>query len=222
MDLQRVLESVSEACKRAGRQSSEVEILPVSKGQTTQTILSALKTPEFPQRLGENYFQELSTKKLDLAILHPKLEWHYLGALQSRKLAELAPAVHTIHSVSRIKELERFVSLALESIPYIYVQFNVSGESSKGGFNPEEGLRVKEKIEELGLGKKLKGLMTLASPLENVGESLVRREFSLLRQLRDKFFPNKGLSMGMSSDFPIAIEEGATCIRLGTVLFGAR
>lgn len=221
MSLDSVFKIIESACERSGRKISEVQLLPVSKGQSVENILKKLSDPRFPRSLGENYFQELSTKK-KLLLESCKIEWHYLGNLQSRKIVEIASAVHTIHSVSRVKELEMIAKLELINIPYIYLQFNVSKELTKSGFDLGEAERVKELSLSLGLEKNLVGLMTMASPLKNNNESQVRKEFASLRKIRDQFFPGLGLSMGMSADAHLAIEEGSSCVRIGTQLFGVR
>jgi pyridoxal phosphate enzyme (YggS family) len=221
MAWQNVLEKIQLASEKAGRNFQDIEVLPVSKSQSVENIISHLNQKNFPQKLGENYFDELSNKKKEIE-KNFSVEWHFLGRLQSRKIIDISRAVHTVHSVSRIKELERISLLELRQIPYVYLQINVSNETSKGGFGFEEGNQLKEKIEELDLGKKLKGVMTLASPLSKAGEKQVRKEFAMLRNFRDQFFSNSGLSMGMSDDFLLAIEEGSTCIRLGSIIFGAR
>lgn len=206
---------IEAAAQRSGRKASDVHILPVSKSQTIERLKVALAEKGFPQRLGENYFQELQDKQ---AALKGAIEWHFIGPLQSRKVEEIAQRVSFIHSVCREKELKLLRGTTVKFL----LQVNTSGEGQKNGVPPAELPQLLQTIADLGLTSQCVGLMCLPSPLEEVGEKALRKEFALLRRLRDKELPHGGLSMGMSGDFELAIEEGSTWVRVGSLLFGAR
>ena len=213
-----------ETLKNAGRSLGEVQILPVSKTRSAEELIPWLNVGGFPQILGENYFSELEEKRVALKGQFPHLCWHFIGPLQSRKIPDLCKVASCLHTVSRIKELKilQKIKAAGASVPKFYIQVNVSEEIQKNGCSPEELPGILEDVENLKLGNNLEGLMCLPSSVSEVGEKVLRKQFSLLRSLRDSHLPNGKLSMGMSEDFEWAIKEGSNLIRVGSALFGER
>jgi pyridoxal phosphate enzyme (YggS family) len=205
------------ACQRAGRERSSLTLVAVTK---TVSIDVAALLPELGVfDLGENRPQELWRKA---EALPRTVRWHLIGHLQRNKIAATLPRVRCIHSVDSLRLLA-----ALEQspapLPSVLLEFNCSGEASKDGFQPAE---VGELVSVLqGLRNvRVAGLMSMAAPEED--PERCRPTFALLRRLRDELRGRVGelhllgeLSMGMSNDFEVAVEEGATLVRLGTVLF---
>ncbi len=208
------------ACRRAGRKRSEVTLVAVTKTVSAEV---AVLLPQFGiLDLGESRPQELWRKA---AILPETVRWHQVGHLQRNKVAATLPWVRLIHSVDSGRLLS---ALELEAGKInrdidVLLEVNVSGEVSKHGFEPHEFPEVTKAIPEL-TRVRITGLMTMA-PLEQEVERC-RPTFAELRRLRDQWRSHFSsphhldhLSMGMSNDFQVAIEEGATLVRLGTVLF---
>jgi PLP dependent protein len=215
-----VEERLQMACRRAGRARSEVTLVAVTK------TVSAELAADLPQLgvfdLGENRPQELWRK----AALLPPVRWHLIGHLQRNKVEQTLPLVYSIHSIDSerlLTTVEETAAKQRRRVP-VLLQVNVSGEASKHGFTPDEVLRLVPRLAELRQAQ-VRGLMTMA-PLEDDPERC-RPGFAGLRQVRDRLQRELGdthemreLSMGMSNDFEVAIEEGATLVRLGSVLFG--
>lgn len=214
-------ERVQHAAQAAGRAAHEVRVLPVSKKHSAEALIRFLKIPGVPARLGESYAQELFHKQQSLEGVHPPVEWHFVGRIQSRTLARIAGSVECIHTVCRPKELDILGGLR-SSCPRFFFQVNVSGEGQKGGCTPEELAGLKEQTQERGLIGKVAGLMCLPTAPETASEREVRKQFVRLRELRDRWFPGGELSMGMSQDFEWAIAEGSHWVRIGSLLFGER
>jgi pyridoxal phosphate enzyme (YggS family) len=215
-----VEERLQNACRRAGRDRSEVRLVAVTKSVSAEV---AAELPELGVLdLGESRPQELWRKAAAL----PPVRWHLIGHLQRNKVERTLPLVHSIHSVDSERLLLAVEAEALKQrrrVP-VLLQVNVSGEMSKHGFTPEEVLRLAPRLAELQWAP-VRGLMTMA-PLEHEPEHC-RPVFVGLRAVRDRLRRELGdpqalkhLSMGMSNDFEVAIEEGATLLRLGSVLFG--
>lgn len=211
------LERFEQACETAKRASKEIQILPVSKGQKFSHIEEFLRLENFPQALGENYLFELEEKSRVI----PRVEWHYLGALQSRKIAALCNVAQVFHGVSRSKEIE-MISAADKNTKF-FLQINISNEGQKLGADEKEIPQLLEKVSVLKLDKNFLGFMGMASELgQDVGEEVARDQFARLRKLRDQYCPSKKLSMGMSGDFELAIAEGSDLVRIGSLIFGSR
>ena len=213
--LDAVEERIAAACQRAGRQRSEVTMVAVTK---TVPIEVAACLPELGVfDLAENRPQELWRKAPDL----PKtVRWHMIGHLQRNKIERTLPLVHMIHSVDSLRLLEALDAEGRD-VPLL-LEVNTGGEDSKGGFSALEILAVGAKLRGLR-HVRVRGLMTMA-PLQEA--EACRREFRLLHNIRENLRATvepphtlEHLSMGMSNDFDVAIEEGATMVRLGTVLF---
>ena len=219
--LQEVRQRMADAAARSGRAPSEVELLAVSKTFPPALITEAAGAG---QRLfGESRAQECLEK---IPALSPQLRWHFIGHLQSNKVRKVLPLCEAFHSVDSSALAFDFERIALETgcRPQIYLQVNVAGDGRKFGFTAES---VRREIEPLLSLKRVEvvGLMTIPPLVEKPEESRVH--FAALRELRDHLArqtgtPLTGLSMGMSSDFEIAVEEGATIVRPGSIIFGAR
>ncbi len=213
-------ERMAAACGRAGRDPAEVRLLAVSKGFGPEAI-------EVAQNAGLNLFGESRVQEAAVKIeASSGAEWHLVGHLQRNKARPALELFSMIHSVDSLRLLEALARVAAESghRPDLLLEVNVSGESSKFGFEPEAVPAALEAAVELG-APPIVGLMTMA-PFAKDPEA-ARPHFRRLRELRDGWQDALGwslpeLSMGMSGDFEVAIEEGATCIRLGTSLFGRR
>ncbi len=202
------------ACQSAGRKTEDIKILPVSKGQSISKIQEFLKIKNFPLCLGENYFEELQKKSQQIK----NVEWHFLGALQSRKISKLAQFTHVFQTLSREKEL----MLLKDSSVKFFIQVNISFENQKLGASFEEARTLVDLIQKESLEKKFLGFMGMASDLSHSDEKTVRSQFASLRNFRDLVYPRAQLSMGMSSDYHYAIYEGSDLIRVGSLIFGER
>ena len=212
--------AVAEATGRAGRTPGSVTILGVSK--TFSAALVKAFAEAGLRDFGESYFQEAKPKIDELADLDPPPRWHFIGHLQTNKAkpaAALFPVIHSLDRLELARELDaraRALSRTIET----YIEVNVSGEKSKSGLAPADLPRFLENLAGLPSLKPL-GLMTM--PPYDPDPEASRPFFAALRELRDRLAPGlPGLSMGMSGDFQVAIEEGATIIRVGTILFGGR
>jgi len=219
-NLESVRERIGHAATRAGRDSREVTLVAVSKGRPLEMIHEAAQAGQ--RVFGENRAQELRDKIDRLAV---DLEWHFIGHLQRNKVNMVIGKAALVHSVDsrRLLEAVAFRAEELEIVQDILLQVNVSGEESKYGME-EEGM---EGMLEAALALpavRVRGLMTIA-PLE--AEEKTRPCFRRLRELRDAlardFSPlDLGiLSMGMTQDFEVALEEGANMVRIGTAIFAA-
>ena len=225
-DLNEILEDVNQrvaaACARAGRDPAEVEIVAVTKTHGSETVDEAVRAGL--RIVGENKVQEAAWKKPASA---SGPEWHLIGHLQSNKVRRALELFDVIHSVDSEKLADRINSVADETgaLPRILLEVNVSGEKSKSGMPPEAVRTTLEHIAANCPRVTVEGLMTMAPFSENPEDA--RPYFRRLRELRDEMQDALGvalprLSMGMSGDYEVAVEEGATWIRLGTVLFGER
>lgn len=210
------------ACARTGRSADEVQLMAVSKTHPASALLEAYAAG---QRLfGENRVQEMQSKAPELASL-PELDIHLIGPLQNNKTgkaAELFTAVDTLDSTKTAARLDAAAAALGKTLP-VLIEVKLSDEPSKHGVTPEALLPLLDSVGALQ-HIQLAGLMTVP-PLAAEGEK-ARPYFRQLRRLRDQHqtrFPGlRGLSMGMSGDFTVAIEEGSTTIRLGTAIFGRR
>ena len=216
---------IGAACARAGRDPSEVELLPVSKTVPAERL--RLVYAAGARKLGENKVQEAREKSETLADL-TDLHWSVIGHLQTNKakyVARFASEFHALDSLRVAAELDRRLQIEGRGID-VYVQVNSSGEESKFGLEPAD---VPGFVKELPAfsALRVRGLMTLA--LFSSDLARVRECFVLMRGIRERLRQDapdglsfEGLSMGMSGDFEAAIEEGATVVRVGQSIFGAR
>ena len=216
-----IRQRVAEACKRAGRDPGKVQIIAVAKTKPVQAILAVQGCGLM--EIGENYVQELVEKHRAIG---DGVRWHFIGHLQRNKVKYLAPFVGIIHGVDSLRlaeEINRQAAQQGRVIP-VLLQVNTSGEESKFGVEPAAALALAEGLLRLP-NIRLEGLMTLAAFLDD--PEAVRPMFRLLRQTRDELqqrtgHPLPALSMGMTNDFEVAVEEGATMVRIGTAIFGER
>jgi len=220
-NLQAVRERVAAAAIAAGRRPDEVALLAVSKTWPASCVAQAAAAG---QRLfGENYVQEGVAKIGELQA--QGLEWHFIGPLQSNKTRLVAERFDWVHSVDRLKLAERLSEQRDASLPplNLCIQVNVSGEASKGGVAPAEAATLAIAVAALPRVR-VRGLMCIPEP--DGDEALLRERFATLRRLRDALNADglalDTLSMGMSHDLEAAIAEGATMVRVGTAIFGAR
>jgi pyridoxal phosphate enzyme (YggS family) len=219
--LPRVRASIEEACIRAGRDPDAVTLVAVTKSHPFDAIEAALAAGLTD--LGENRVAELEEKVARFG--HPDgVRWHMIGPIQSRKASRLPGVADLVHSVDRLKVARKLADAAEGRGLPVLAQVNTSGEDAKGGF---EGSRVVEEILEVAELEtlRLEGLMTMAPFVDD--EAVLRGTFRRLRETLEKVrahAPGVGdtLSMGMTNDLGIAIEEGSTMVRVGTALFGAR
>lgn len=216
------LERIAAAAKRAGRAPEEVTLVAVTKTHGPEVVQEALDAGM--TLFGENKVQEAAWK---IPMVSPRAHWHLIGHLQSNKARQAVRLFETIHSVDSTKLFDTLEAAAQQAgtRPEIYLEVNVSGEPSKYGLTPEALPQVIEHILDRNRTLTLSGLMTMA-PFDPEPEH-ARPFFARLRTLRDEMSTRFGLdlphlSMGMSGDFEVAIEEGATEVRIGTALFGSR
>jgi pyridoxal phosphate enzyme (YggS family) len=223
-NLTQVKRRIIEAAKRVGRDSSDVRLLAVSKEQTDVTVAEGVHAGM--TLFGENKIQEARSKIEVLG--RDGLEWHFIGRLQKNKVKFIFDLFDLVHSVDSLALAEAIHKKAqtLGSCMPILLQVNVSGEKSKLGMNPLIVPKEIRRLAKLG-GVKVRGLMTI--PPYNRNPENSRPYYVCLRELRDTC-SNLGipgvqldeLSMGMSNDYEVAVEEGATLVRVGTGLFGPR
>lgn len=222
--LHQVQERILSACQRAGRDPEEVTLIAVGKTFPAEVIREVYDAGQ--RVFGENRLQESETKTTELASL--PIEWHWIGKLQTNKAAKVVECFDWIHSVDRCRlvgALEKAAAARGKPLP-VLIQVNLAGEAQKGGVSPE-GL---ESLGETAMNAphvEPRGLMLI--PPFGLPESETRRQYASLRTLseqhRDWLAPpgnQPELSMGMTSDYEWAIEEGATFVRVGTAIFGAR
>ncbi|WLR52263.1 YggS family pyridoxal phosphate-dependent enzyme [Bacillus tianshenii] len=209
---------IEEACKRCGRNPDDIKVIAVTKYVSVERAQQALEAGIM--HLGENRDQGFLDK---YEAIGKEANWHFIGSLQSRKVKNVIDKVDYIHSLDR-KSLAKEINKRAEDKVKCFVQVNTSGEDSKHGISPEEVLPFIESIADYS-NVEVIGLMTMAPFTEE--EDVLRETFRRLKQLQDdvqaKAYANapcSELSMGMSNDFEIAIEEGATFIRIGTALVG--
>jgi pyridoxal phosphate enzyme (YggS family) len=217
-----VRERLAAACERAGRSPDEVTIVGVSKTFPPPLVVEACHAGL--SDIGENRVQEAADKIPAVEALGPRPRWHLVGHLQRNKVKTALGLFDIIHSVDSLR-LAEFISHHAGSLPLrregplpVLLEVNVTGEASKFGLRPEEIGWALEQIARLP-GLTVQGLMTVAPLVDDPEE--VRPVFRELRRLRDAL-GLRDLSMGMTDDFEVAIEEGATMVRIGRAIFGPR
>jgi pyridoxal phosphate enzyme (YggS family) len=209
---------IREAAQASQRDCATVGLLAVSKTKPAAAIREAFAagTRDF----GENYLQEALEKQAELSDL--PLTWHFIGPIQSNKTKPIAEHFAWVHSVDRLKIAQRLSDQRPAHLPSLNIclQVNVSGEASKSGCNPDELPALAQAVTQLP-NLRLRGLMTIPEPTDDPSEQ--RAAFARLRELQQGLnLDLDTLSMGMSHDLEAAIAEGATWVRIGTALFGAR
>lgn len=220
-NLEKVRATIAEAERKSGRAAGSVELVAVTKTHSAEVVQVAVDAGQL--LFGENRVQEAKAK---IPELPSKLRWHLIGHLQSNK-ARLAltlfEMIHGVDSIDLLQHLNR-VAEDLGVFPRVLLEVNVAGESSKFGFPPQQLLSEVESIVQIDR-LQIEGLMTIP-PLAAAPEHS-RKYFVQLRELRDRLerefkFPLPHLSMGMTADYGVAVEEGATLVRVGTAIFGER
>ena len=214
-NIREVQERIARACEQSHRSPSDVKLVAVTKGFEASAIRTAFDCGL--RDFGENRVQEAENKIGQLADLKPYVTWHMVGHLQSNKAKTAVALFDIIHSIDSVK-LARILSQRAQRALPILLQVNVSGEAPKSGFTLEEVDAALSEIKQLP-NLQIVGLMTIA-PLITDPET-VRPVFRKLQELRDSF-GLKHLSMGMTDDFEVAVEEGATMLRIGRAIFGNR
>ena len=221
-NLPRVRGAIEKAAMRAGRSPEEVTLVAVTKAHPPEALRAALAVGIAD--LGENRLEELE-EKVGL-IGRNAATWHMVGHVQSRKAKQAVEFSDIIHSLDTLKLARKISTHALEGgiqVPAL-VQVNLSGEEAKSGFPQEEALEAIHEILELP-GVEVRGLMTMAPFVDD--EATLRRTFAGLRRVHEQAsglpgYQGTELSMGMTNDFELAVEEGSTMVRVGTALFGER
>lgn len=212
---------IAESERTSRRAAGAVELVAVSKTHPPELVRQAFEAGQL--LFGENRVQEAKVK---IPELPARLRWHLIGHLQSNKIRQALPLFELFHGVDSVELLEEIQRIAadLGLFPRVLLQVNVAGESSKFGFAPETLVAEFERIARAERIQ-VEGLMTIPPLSANPEDS--RKYFVLLRQLRDRLEKDfrlslPHLSMGMSGDYRVAIEEGATLVRVGTAIFGER
>lgn len=216
-----IRERIKAACQKVGRDPASVQLVAVSKTFSSSDIQEAIDAGQ--KTFGESRLQEAAPK---IESLSREMEWHFIGRVQSNKVRKILPLFSYVHAVDSLKLSGYIDGVAAETgvCPKIFLQINQSEEASKGGFSVTE---LREQIREIIGLKHLEvvGLMTIPPAVENPEDA--RHWFAKMKLLRDEiagFHDIKlpFLSMGMSGDFEVAIEEGATHVRVGSAIFGRR
>ena len=221
LNLQAVHERIERAAHAAGRLPSGIALLAVSKTAPASYIEEALRAGH--RSFGESYVQE-AVKKITL-LGGEGLDWHFIGPIQSNKTRAIAEHFQWVHTIDRDKVAARLSAARRPGLPplNVCIQVNVSGEASKSGVTPGAERALAEAVSALP-GLRLRGLMAIPEPTDDV--DLQRERYARLRAMKDRLveggYPLDTLSMGMSDDLEAAIAEGATIVRVGTAIFGAR
>ncbi|WP_044530903.1 YggS family pyridoxal phosphate-dependent enzyme [Herbaspirillum sp. B65] len=223
--LQHVQQQIARATQEAGRASASVQLLAVSKTFGPQAVAEAVQAGQ--RAFGENYLQEALDKIAAMPALVPgiALEWHFIGPIQSNKTRPIAEHFAWVHSVDRLKIAQRLSEQRPAELGplNICLQVNISGEASKSGLSPQELPAVAAQVAQLP-HLRLRGLMAIPAPSEDPAQQ--RAAFAAVRglyeQLRQSGLPLDTLSMGMSADLEAALAEGASIVRIGSAIFGAR
>lgn len=217
-NIAKVGERIRAAAQASGRDLDHIGLLAVSKTKPAVAVREAYAAGI--RDFGENYLQEALEKQTELSEL--PLIWHFIGPIQSNKTKPIAEHFAWVHSVDRLKIAQRLSEQRPTDLPplNICLQVNVSAEDSKSGCAPAELAALALAVSQLP-NLRLRGLMAIPEPTDDVAAQ--RAAFARLRELRDGLpLPLDTLSMGMSHDLDAAIAEGATWVRIGTALFGAR
>ena len=227
INVERVQAQIADACARVNRDPGEVTLVAVSKTRPSADVLAAVEAGV--QHFGENRVEEASNK---IPAIHAPVTWHMIGHIQSRKARHIPDLFQVVHSVDSVKLAEKLSQQALDSGGLdVLLQMNVSGEESKSGFAAYHWRQARDGLwqhirQVLALpGLRVQGLMTIAPIVARIED--VRPLFAELAALRAALAEDfevslPELSMGMTDDFPVAVEEGATMVRIGRAIFGER
>jgi PLP dependent protein len=225
INLQEVRRRIAAAAAAAGRSVESVTLLAVSKTFPADAVRAAHAAGQ--HAFGENYVQEALAKIDALADLRPHIEWHLIGPLQSNKTKAVAEAFDWVHSVDRLKIAERLAAQRPPALPplQLCLQVNISGEDTKSGVAPADVPALAHAVARLAPQRlRLRGLMAVPEPAATLEAQRAphRALRALLQALRDDGLALDTLSAGMSADLEAAVLEGATCVRIGSAIFGAR
>ncbi|MCH7343236.1 YggS family pyridoxal phosphate-dependent enzyme [Pelomonas sp. CA6] len=222
-NIQQLRGRIATACEQAGRPVQSVTLLVVSKTFPADAVREAFAAGE--HRFGENYVQEGVAKIQALDELRARIEWHLIGPLQSNKTRVVAESFDWVHSVDRLKIAQRLSEQRPAHLPPLQVclQVNISGEASKSGLSPDEAQDLAPQVAALPR-LRLRGLMAIPEPASTLEAQREphRALAQLLARLNQRGLALDTLSMGMSADMEAAILEGATLVRVGSAIFGAR
>ena len=220
-NLERVRSQIAEAAKKSGRGLDKIELVAISKTHEAEKVRAAFDAGQ--QLFGESKVQEARAK---IPLLPSTARWHFVGRLQKNKIRHALPLFELFHSVDSLELAQQMNRVAEEegSRPRVLLEVNVAGEGSKIGFAPDVLRGEMEALLKLPR-LTIEGLMTIPPPAPEAEAS--RKFFVALREMRDQLAAEfqmqlRQLSMGMSDDFVVAIEEGATLVRVGTAIFGKR
>lgn len=224
-NIEHVRECITKAETQYGRHPGSVQLLAVSKTRPIEDIRAALTVSQY--HFGENYLQDALPKILDIADtpFAGKVQWHFIGPIQSNKTQSIARHFNWVHSIDRLKVAQRFSQQREEQqAPLnVCIQVNSSHENTKSGVSAEEVITLAKEICTLP-NLQLRGLMTIPEATDVFEQQ--RLPFKLLRELKDELntigIHLDTLSMGMTNDMDAAIAEGSTMVRIGTAIFGAR
>ncbi|MFJ4289265.1 YggS family pyridoxal phosphate-dependent enzyme [Cupriavidus sp. NPDC089707] len=222
-NLQAVNQRIAAAAQQAGRQPGDIALLAVSKTVSADRVRAAAQAGQLA--FGENYVQEGVEKVAALADLRDRLQWHFIGPLQSNKTRLVAEHFDWAHAIDRLRIAERLSAQRPAGMAplQVCIQVNISGEASKSGVAPAEVTALAQAVAALP-GLRLRGLMAIPEPEDDPVAQ--HRPFAAMRALlgtlRESGLDLDTLSMGMSGDMEAAIAEGATMVRIGTAIFGAR
>ncbi len=224
-NLETIRRRIGLACSRAGRDPAEVTLVVVAKTFPADRVLEAVRAGAVD--IGENYVQELTAKRSALA--GEAVRWHFIGHLQRNKVRQVVPWVEMIHAVDGellARAIDEKARASARGVADILIEVNTTGESTKYGVPPEGVLPLVRRLDRLG-AVRIAGLMTIGPFLPDPEGSrpMFRRLRELCeeaRRLGQENAPMHHLSMGMTGDFEVAIEEGATLVRIGTAIFGPR
>jgi pyridoxal phosphate enzyme (YggS family) len=221
--LDEVRQRIAQAAAAASRDPASIALLAVSKTFPADAVRAAFEAGQ--RAFGENYVQEAIAKIAALGRLRGEIEWHFIGPLQSNKTKLVAEQFDWVHSIDRLKIAERLSAQRPEGTPALNVciQVNVSGEASKSGVEPDEATALAHAVAALP-GLRLRGLMAIPEPADTLDAQRAPhvRLRELMNTLRADGLELDTLSMGMSADLEAAVIEGATIVRIGTAIFGAR
>ncbi|MDI1257843.1 YggS family pyridoxal phosphate-dependent enzyme [Aquabacterium sp.] len=221
--LQLVQSRITQACSKVDRPADGVTLLAVSKTFPAADVREAFQAGQ--HSFGENYVQEAVDKMAELADLRPQIEWHLIGPLQSNKTRVVAENFDWVHTVDRLKIAQRLSDQRPTHLPplQVCVQVNTSGEASKSGVEPAEALALAQAVAQLP-HLHLRGVMALPAPSTDAftQHQALKKIREVFDELRDHGLTLDTLSMGMSTDLEMAVEQGSTMVRIGSAIFGQR
>jgi len=220
-NLELIREGIAAACTKAQRDPAEIRILGACKGQSVQRIREAISAGI--DLLGENRFQEAEIHQPDLADL--ELEWHFIVKLQKNKINRILTRFHMVETVDGVKTMEH-IHKRVDEVRDVFLELNLGDESTKSGFTESGLFKALNYMAQLNRVRVV-GLMCIPPFSEDPEESRpwFQRLFRMREELNARKIPNfhiLHLSMGMSNDYEVAVEEGATIVRIGSALFGRR